>query len=89
MPLLRLWKIATEKIIPVIPEILKFEWWDPVNYNECQDIFNEMTKETLLQIFTSGLNDYDRHVRAGTASYLPKKIIKEILPVLIKTYQLE
>jgi len=89
LPLLRLWKIAQEKIISVIPEMLKFEWWEPINYEEYQEIFNEMSKETLLQIFTSGLNDYDRHVRTGTACYLPKKIIKEILSVLIETYQLE
>jgi len=91
LPLLRMWEIAPEKTIPVMPEIIKhinYYYYD--SYDVYNPIFNEMMKKELLfEIFKQGLSDYDYTVRQSSIDLLNEKLGNEIIPLLIDYYKLE
>jgi len=90
MTLLRLWKIRSNKIIPLIPEILKqLNIHRHFDEKEFERIFSEMKKEVLLEIVKQGLDDDEVSMRLASIDLLPDKIGNDVIPLLIEQYKLE
>jgi len=92
-PLIRLWKIAPEKIIPLIPIFCKYNLNDE-GFVSIEDVLvkmrDEIGKEKLQKAFISGLNDYDYRVRVGTIyCSVFDHIIEDNLPLLVDDYKIE
>jgi len=89
-PLIRMWKFAPEKIIPLIPIFCKYNVNDDHIEENLPEMFDEIGKETLQKAFISGLNDYDSLVRFGTLYSLhDHEIMKNNLLLLIDAYKIE
>ncbi|NHK29953.1 MAG: hypothetical protein FK730_01285 [Asgard group archaeon] len=92
IPLLRLWKVAPGKIIPLLPfffgRIRVSEELEHSYYGATYD-YDKIDKETFQKLFISGLNDYDSLVRAGVFYWVDEEIIKNNLQLLMSAYKIE
>lgn len=91
MPLLRLWKVAPEKIIPLLPFFLsRIRVSDRLSESNYGAILGAMSNEILQEAFLKGLNDYDSNVRAGVLDFFTyDDYIENNLPLLIEAYKIE
>ena len=91
IPLLNLWKIAPEKIIPLIPIFSAFAINHEDIYDRLCGLGDEMGEEIMQKAFISGLNDYDHRVRGGALNTLYDNGMEshEIIPLLINAYKIE
>lgn len=91
IPLIRSWKLAPEKIIPLIPIFCKYYGIDDHIEVHLPGMFDEIGEETLQKAFISGLNDYDYRVRLGTITSMHECGImdEDNLPLLVDAYKIE
>ena len=92
-PLIRSWKLAPEKILPLIPIFCKYNLTDD-GFVSIEDVlvekFDEIGKEALQKAFISGLNDFDYRVRLGTLYILYDYVIMEDdFQLLVDAYKIE
>lgn len=91
MPLLRLWKIAPEKIIPFLPNFLGYIRESMyINTNDLPMVLGEIGDERLQEVFIKGLNAFDPCTRAGVLYCLADyHIIENNLLLLTEAYKIE